>query len=185
MPSATPARAIPYALDNDPRALWPTTSRQVAERVDALMAADAAGTDAALGALAGRATTLEGLTDLTDVFVGVTWGAGWELSDLYARALGHLVFIGGKAKRTGGNISPGTAGDIVPNLTVATFDLGGRIPLVPTGLVSTGGRRGCFFRAASSSGNVSVQLVAVTGTANIDTNDVAEFTGMFLAAVAG
>lgn len=184
MPSATPARAIPYTLDADPRALYPTTMRQLAERVESLMDADAAGTDAALAALAGRAGTLEGLTDLTDVFVGWTWGTGWEMSDAYARAMGHLVFIAGKAKRTGAAISPGTAGDI-PNQTVVTFDLGGRVPLVPTGITSCGGRRGCFFRTQSSSGNVSVQLVAVTGQADIDTNDIAEFSGVFLSAVAG
>lgn len=34
MPSSTPyPQEIPYALDSDPRALWPTTSQQSAERI--------------------------------------------------------------------------------------------------------------------------------------------------------
>lgn len=184
MPSATPALAIPYALDADARAAWPTTSQEVAERVEALLQAETASTDAELAALAGRAGALEGLTDLTDVFVGWTWGTGWEMSGGLARAMGHLVFIAGTAKRTGGAISPGTAGDIA-NQTVVTMDLGGRVPLVPTGMTSAGGRRGVFFRTQSASGLVSVQMVAVTGQADIDTNDIAEFSGVFLSAVPG
>lgn len=39
MPSQTPNKAIPYALDADARALWPTTSQDVAERIDALLTA--------------------------------------------------------------------------------------------------------------------------------------------------
>jgi hypothetical protein len=39
MPSATPNKAIPFALDADPRALWPTTSQDAAEQVDALLTA--------------------------------------------------------------------------------------------------------------------------------------------------
>lgn len=43
MPSSTPAPGeVPYALDADPRALWPTTSQQLAERVDELTTSYAA-----------------------------------------------------------------------------------------------------------------------------------------------
>ena len=186
MPSSTPASAIPYALDADARAAWPGTSKDVAERLEVLRAADAGANNAALADLAARATALEGKTDLTDVFVGAVWGTGWAMSAMSATAMGHLVFIAGTATRSGGNITPGVAGDITPNLTLVTLDLGGRIPMVPVGLASAGGRRGCFFNASSDSGSVKVELVAVTGTsANFDTGDVCKFAGMFLSAVPG
>lgn len=44
MPSSTPyPQEVPYALDDDPRALWPTTSQQLAERVHQLTQSYAAG----------------------------------------------------------------------------------------------------------------------------------------------
>lgn len=184
MPSSTPALDIPYALDVDARAAWPGTSKALAERVEAVLQAQANTDAAAQQALSDRAAALEGRTDLSNVFVGWTWGTGWEMSDPYAVAMGHLVFIAGRAKRTGAAISPGTAGDI-PNQTVVTLDLGGRVPVVPTGITSCGGRRGVFFRTQSDSGLVSIQMVAVTGQADVDTNDVAEFSGVFLSTVPG
>lgn len=184
MPNSTPGRAIPYALDADSRASWPGLSKAVAERLEVVLNDAAASDAAALAALDGRAAALEGKTDLTDVFVGAVWGAGWALSAMSATAIGHLVFIRGTATRSGGAISVGTAGNI-PDETIVTMDLGGRTPANRTGLMSAGGRRGVFLRATASSGQVHVQMVAVTGSADIDTNDVVEFTGMFLSAVPG
>jgi hypothetical protein len=62
MPSSTPNKAIPYAVDNDARALWPSTSQDAAERVDELLTAmdtvhHAAITDATVNALGNGAWT--------------------------------------------------------------------------------------------------------------------------------
>lgn len=83
MPGETTPGAVPYALDNDPRALWPTTSHQLATRV-----AELTGDYHARGVVAPATSVGAGFGQV------LGWSASWELDQPWSYGGGVFTYTG-------------------------------------------------------------------------------------------